>query len=134
MYGGGFISGAGSAGAGAISTAASNGSRIAGMAARGLNAMRGVASASTWGATALATVAGMGSGTENALLNGAETFDQAAWAGAKQGAIEGAIAFTGGKLGERAKWLMLEEMENGHNLKVMMMQYLKLVEMLEELK
>lgn len=104
MYGGGFISGAGSAGAGAISTAASNGGRIAGLAARGLNAMRGVASASTWGATALATVAGMGSGTENALLNGAETFNQAAWAGAQQGAKEGLIAFTGGKLGERARW------------------------------
>ena len=43
----------------------------------------------------------MGSGTENALLNGAESFDAAAWSGAKQGVTQAALAFAGGKLGEK---------------------------------
>lgn len=101
MYGGGLLSGAGSA---TVGTVAGHTGRVASTASRVFTGMRGLASSSTWGATLLAGAAGMGSGTEEALINGAESFDAAAWSGAKKGALEAGIAFAGGKLGERAKW------------------------------
>lgn len=50
--------------------------------------------------TATAALSGMGSGTESGLRQG-KSFDEAAWGGAKQGVIQGGIAYGMGKLGER---------------------------------
>lgn len=51
--------------------------------------------------TATAALSGMGSGTESGLRQG-KSFDEAAWGGAKQGVIQGGIAYGMGKLGERS--------------------------------
>ncbi len=104
LFAGGMVSGAGSAIAGGVTKAASGAgklAKVASVASKGIGAASKVASATTWGATAVAGLAGMGAGTESALLNGAGSFDEAAWSGAKQGTLNAALAFAGGKLGEK---------------------------------
>ena len=91
-FGGGLVAGAGTAAVG-TAKAGSMVAKVAGAASK-------VASASTWGAAVLAGVAGMGSGTEQGLLEG-KSFDEAAWSGAKQGVVQAGLAFAGGKLGEK---------------------------------
>ena len=58
------------------------------------------ASGSTWGATAAGFLGGLGSGTESGLNAGLD-FDSAFGQGVKSGAIQGGLAFAGGKLGEK---------------------------------
>ena len=83
LYAGGALAGA--AGAAGIGGAAGS---IAGT------------SLTTWGATAVGALGGLGSGTESGL-NAGKTFNEAFTQGIKTGAIQGGLAFVGGKIGEK---------------------------------
>lgn len=61
-----------------------------------------VASSTTWGATTVGALSGIGSGTQAGLQAGLE-FDDAYKVGVKAGAIQGGLAFLGGKLSEHAQ-------------------------------
>ena len=111
MFAGGLVAGAGKAKAAGTAVKAANAATKTGKVAKTVatvsskvggvvSKVGGLASASTWGATAVAGVAGMGSGTETGLRNGLD-FDSAARGGVKQGAFQAALAFAGGKLGEK---------------------------------
>ena len=114
MFAGGVVAGAGKAKAAATvskaATAATKATKagkiattvgkIGTKASAAVSKIGGLASASTWGATAVAGVAGLGSGTESALLEGAD-FNAAVWSGTKQGIGQAALAFVGGKIGEK---------------------------------
>lgn len=58
------------------------------------------ASSTTIANTAIAAIGGLGSGTEGGLIEGKD-FGSASIDGIKQGAIQGALAFAGGKIGEK---------------------------------
>ncbi len=103
---GGVVSGAGSTiagkAAGVFGKAAQGSGKIAklaGAAGKAGHAITGLASSTTWGSTAVAGLAGMGSGTESGLLSG-KSFDDAAKGGAIQGVIQGGLAFGAGKISE----------------------------------
>ena len=67
--------------------------------------------------TTAAVLMGMGSGTESGLRQGM-SFDDAALSGAKQGAVQGAIAYGFGKLGEKnAAKPYKEQIKQGTQLK-----------------
>ena len=59
-------------------------------------------SGTTWAATAVAGVSGLGSGTETGLLQGKDINQAFTTNGVKTGVIQGGLAFAGGKLGERS--------------------------------
>lgn len=103
---GGVVSGAGSTiagkAAGVFGKAAQGSGKIAklaGAAGKAGHAITGLASSTTWGATAVAGLAGMGAETESGLLSG-KSFDDAAKGGAKQAVIQGTIAMVAGKTSE----------------------------------
>ena len=108
MFAGGLVAGAGKAKAAGTAVKAANAATKTGKVAKTVatvsskvggvvSKVGGLASASTWGATAVAGVAGMGSGTETGLRNGLD-FESAARGGVKQGAFQAALALAGGKL------------------------------------
>ena len=91
LYAGGFVAGATglsgvSAGAGFLHT-----------------------SGTTWAATAVGAVSGLGSGTETGLLSGKDIDQAFTTNGIQTAAIQGGLAFVGGKLGERASYKALEK-------------------------
>ena len=63
-------------------------------------AMHAVASSTTWGATAAGFLGGLGNGTQSGLQSGMD-YNSAFTTGLKEGAIQGGLAFAGGKLGEK---------------------------------
>ena len=88
---------------------------VGGVAAKSSNglikAVGTFASSSTRMNTLNAALSGMGSGTESGLHSGL-SMDEASVQGAKQAAIQGTIAYVGGKLGERsAKNSAIKEQE-----------------------
>lgn len=90
---GGFASGAGSV----VATKTLGATSKVGKAAHAVGTFM---SSTTKVNTLTAGLSGMGSGTESALKQGL-SFDEAAWSGAKQGAVQAGMAYGMGKLGER---------------------------------
>ena len=107
LYAGGVLSRLGSSMAANVATklgsVASKGG-IIGSAASGLGTagswITGLASSTTWGATAAGFLGGVGNGTETGLQKGL-SYNAAFANGLKDGAIQGGLAFAGGKLGEK---------------------------------
>ena len=92
LYAGGAVAGF-AKGAGAAAKAGSMFSKVA-------TGMGKLASSTTWGATAVGFLGGVGNGTDEGLNAGLD-FNQAFGNGIKSGVIQGTLAFAGGKLGEK---------------------------------
>ena len=92
--------GSGAAGASAAASAAGTASKVAAVSSKVFTAMSKLGSAATWAGTGLAFVSGVGTGTESGLRKGKD-FDSAFGEGMAEGGKQAAIAFVGGKIGDK---------------------------------
>ena len=100
LYAGGVVSGiAGAAGLGATTVG---------------KAALGIASSSTWGAAAVNALGGLGKGTQAGLVSGL-SYNDAFKVGAKSSAIQGGLAFLGGKASEYVQ----SAKANGHGMEAL---------------
>ena len=92
---------------------AADGLNAAGKFTKVASVFQKIGSSTTLSNSLVAGVSGLGSGTESALQHGA-SMNEAFGSGAIQGAIQGGLAFAGGKVSEKIqKGAAIKEMKNG---------------------
>ena len=92
---------------------AADGLNAAGKFTKVASVFQKIGSSTTLSNSLVAGVSGLGSGTESALQHGA-SMNKAFGSGAIQGAIQGGLAFAGGKVSEKIqKGAVIKKMENG---------------------